>query len=370
MNSEIERWIATWLDSASERGYQNAFVTTLLLDGHEILISTSHNSMELGKDVVTRTPDGKVHAFQLKGNPSARYSMHDYQSGLGQILQLVNTPVSPALTGKSSIDHIPTIVTNGQVTEDVQAAINLFNQIPDTEKLNKNNLSVISRGTILSRMYLHARGIWPTNISGELAILKFLSMSGDAELDVDLLGDLVRSVLRWEEEASERAAGERIAGTCLITNIILSRWSESGNIFEMSKGLVILLIHLYCYLDGHRTRSKIVDRVLSDLRRTLFAKIDIFTTFISERSQSLVKKNIYAECPFCHSRKMQIYGLIAGGMIEKSRLGRAVRDMDAADIFRKKVDFRPYVWPDGWGYDASFSVDGYLERKFKRKSAG
>jgi hypothetical protein len=64
----IERLVEYWLDSASERSYQPAFVQILVSDGHRVLHSTRHSPIEFGKDVISIAPDGVPCAFQLKGN--------------------------------------------------------------------------------------------------------------------------------------------------------------------------------------------------------------------------------------------------------------------------------------------------------------
>ncbi len=68
----LERLIEYWLDSATERSYQPAFVQMLVGEGHQILHSTRHASIEFGKDIVSIAPDGVPCAYQLKGNPGGR----------------------------------------------------------------------------------------------------------------------------------------------------------------------------------------------------------------------------------------------------------------------------------------------------------
>lgn len=94
MNSEREKLIEIWLDSATERQYQFAFRNALLSAGFTILHDTSHTALELGKDILAVAPDGQLHAYQLKGNPGSRLLISQWQGLVAQINTLIYQPVS------------------------------------------------------------------------------------------------------------------------------------------------------------------------------------------------------------------------------------------------------------------------------------
>lgn len=60
-----ERIVEDWLTRINERGYQAAFGQILAAAGDKVL-RISHGPYEHGKDVLTLTPAGEVHAYQLK----------------------------------------------------------------------------------------------------------------------------------------------------------------------------------------------------------------------------------------------------------------------------------------------------------------
>src|ERR1700691_1839390 len=122
MSSEREKLIEIWLDNAGERQYQFGFRNSLLTGGYTILHDTSHTALELGKDVLAFSPDRKLLAYQLKGNPGCRLTLSQWQQLIPQINTLVYQPVShPAV--KPGTAHTPVLVTNGEIHEDVLAAI-------------------------------------------------------------------------------------------------------------------------------------------------------------------------------------------------------------------------------------------------------
>jgi len=117
--------IEIWLDSAGERQYQFAFRNALLSAGYTILHSTSIR-LRLGKDILAIAPNGELMAYQLKGNPSGRLTISQWQALLPQINTLVYQPAThPAI--KAGTPHTPVLVTNGEIHEDVQSAIASYN---------------------------------------------------------------------------------------------------------------------------------------------------------------------------------------------------------------------------------------------------
>ena len=75
----LERLLEGWLDNATERAYQTPFCQMLVARGHKVIHNTRHAPTEFGKDVITVDPDGRVCAFQLKGNPSTRLTLHQFR---------------------------------------------------------------------------------------------------------------------------------------------------------------------------------------------------------------------------------------------------------------------------------------------------
>src|SRR3954471_23919489 len=85
-SSELVKWIEIWLDRAGERAYQPAFLSALTFHKYKIVHNTSHNSLELGNDVIARAPNGDLIAFQLKGNPGTRLTMGQWHEIYPQVI--------------------------------------------------------------------------------------------------------------------------------------------------------------------------------------------------------------------------------------------------------------------------------------------
>lgn len=77
----LERAIENWLDKASERSFQIPFCYMLSRQGYTIVHISSHNAMELGKDILAVDKSGTPCAFQLKGSNITMRLWRDEISG-------------------------------------------------------------------------------------------------------------------------------------------------------------------------------------------------------------------------------------------------------------------------------------------------
>lgn len=167
-SSEIVKWIEVWLDSAGERAYQGAFVSALAHHGYEILHNTSHNSLELGKDIICRSPEGLLLALQLKGNPGTRLTMSQWHGIYHQIMQLVTMPIARLLSGAVGAKHAPVLVTNGEIEEDLRSAIETFNSEFVPQYPNALPLQIWTRGNLIELFSAVAGSVWPADIPTQI----------------------------------------------------------------------------------------------------------------------------------------------------------------------------------------------------------
>jgi len=121
----LERLIDSWLDSASERSMQAPFCQMLLGDGHKVLQTTRHSPIEFGKDVVSVSPEGEIHAYQLKGHPGARLTQAHLRTMLPQLNELVELSIPDSrVQGRP---HKSFLVTNGEVAEEAHTWLASYN---------------------------------------------------------------------------------------------------------------------------------------------------------------------------------------------------------------------------------------------------
>ena len=196
-----ERLIEHWLDSIGERGYQAAFVQMLAGEGHTVVHSTRHSPIEFGKDVISVDADGVPCAFQLKGNPGARLTLTQWREIMPQITELVEQPI--VYPGIPDTPHKCFIVTNGEVDEEVQRAVDDLNRGYERRKLHPNQrVFVVSRGTLLKWTNKHAGDYWPDDFSVHEKLIKMYNVDGREPPDLELFSEAFRRILRLSNEAT------------------------------------------------------------------------------------------------------------------------------------------------------------------------
>jgi hypothetical protein len=311
VSSEREKLIEIWLDNAGERQYQFAFRNALLSAGHTILHNTSHTALELGKDVLAVAPDGTLFAYQLKGNPGGRLTISQWQELLPQINTLVYQPIShPSV--KAGTRHMPVLVTNGEIHEDVYAAITSYNAglVPNQPAIKP--LQTIARGQLLKQILSSADTLWPVEVKLQRDILNVFTAPGDDELPMEQFVSILANILKG------KYTDIAIPSVHLVTAILASNWIERKNYFELIKMYSLIAVASICYqARWTRQRAKdkrFIEKIVFDLRAHIKGFIADIIENYSDRP--LINDHIFNEFAYYHPRKKMISGVLSAAVLD------------------------------------------------------
>jgi hypothetical protein len=310
MSSEKEKLIEIWLDSAGERQYQFAFRNAVLFSGETVLHDTSHTSLELGKDLITRAASGEINAYQLKGNPGSRLTISQWHELIPQINALVYQPITLPGVKKREL-HQPYLVTNGEIHEDVHAAIDAYNARLASAAPAVKPLKTIARGELLGMLLKAADVLWPVDISLQRDVLNIYALDGDDVVPLQLFCSMLFGILKMGGD--DRYSAAAIPAAHLITSILSSRWIEKENYFEVLKLYTMLCVASACYAERwsktRRKEHKYIDQILSDVRAIL---ISFVRHLKKEYSRGLLlNSSIFSEFSYYHPRKKMISGVLS-----------------------------------------------------------
>ena len=189
-----EKLIEHWLDSIGERGYQSAFLQILVGEGHTIVHSTRHTPIEFGKDVITIDSSGTPCAFQLKGNPGSRLTLSQFREIKAQLTELIEQPI--VYPGIPPTPHKCFLVTNGEVEEEVQRAIDDLNRNLDRRRFSRNQrLEIVSRGQMLAWAIKHSGDFWPSDFSVHEKLIQMYNVDGRDQPNMELLSSALDAIL-------------------------------------------------------------------------------------------------------------------------------------------------------------------------------
>jgi hypothetical protein len=310
MTTEREKLIEIWLDNATEREYQFAFRSALLFSGYNVIHNTSHTSLELGKDVIALAPNGEIQAYQLKGNPGGRLTISQWHLLIPQINALVYQPINHPNIDPQKI-HQPFLVTNGEIHEDVAAAIVSYNQRAAASQPPSKPLKTIARGELFKIIVDHAAKLWPADLNLQRQILNILASDGEDVAPQDAYCKLIWSVLGIHDEKNKFKM-ERVAAAHLITSIIVQNWQKKNNLFEVVRIYILLYGAVSAYVEKAGLKEKAAAHFFQEIefniRETLLNFIDWVRR---EFDGKPLGDNILIEFSYFHLRKRMLMGLFS-----------------------------------------------------------
>jgi len=228
----LDRLLEHWLDNASERSYQAPFCQMLIARGHRIVHSTRHSPIEFGKDVISIASDKVPCAFQLKGNPGSRLTLIQFREIQGQLIQLATQPIIyPGVS--RNIRHRCYLVTNGEVDEEAQKALEEVNLGLEANGYGSNRIEIWARGQLLEMAKTLGPSLWPSEISDLNALLKVLVIDGRENFPAADFHGIFKKVLLLEQQKQPKAKSDairrRVASAAVLTGLSLGRFSQASN---------------------------------------------------------------------------------------------------------------------------------------------
>lgn len=290
----LEKLIENWLDSAGERTYQAVFCQMLTKQGYAVIHSTRHCPIEYGKDVIAIHPDGTPCAFQLKGNGGSRLTLTQFRNIQPQLFELINQQIEHPAVSKEK-QHRSYLVTNGEVEEEVQQAV---------EQLNANNvrsgfperiIQIIARGQLLSWAKELDVSLWPSELEDTKKLFEILTHKGNELFPVKHLHLLLHELLVLDIDAPKLKVDDffrRANSAALLTAICLSPFSKTNNHFAIITAWTMFAV----YLIGSAERSDHASKIASIL--ALAEKV------ILDGLVDLMKEVVYRESPLAEGDKL------------------------------------------------------------------
>ena len=159
--------------------------------GHNVIHSTRHTPIELGKDIVTIDSDGQPCAFQLKGNPSGRITANAFGELIPQLDQLTTLAIQHP--SAPNTPHKSYFVTNGLLDEDAQLSLNALND--GYRQRGHGGIELIERRTLLRWSTDLGPELWPSEVTELNDLLGLLVLDGTDQLPIKRLHQLMTSVL-------------------------------------------------------------------------------------------------------------------------------------------------------------------------------
>jgi hypothetical protein len=273
-----ERLLEGWLDSASERSYQGPFCQVLSAQGYAVLHSTRHSPIEFGKDVIAVAPDGTPCAYQLKGNPGGRLTHAQFREISPQLIELATQAI--VYPGCPTGPHRSYLVTNGNIDEEVQRAIDDVNRNFAQRGLG-SHIEIIARGRLLD-WFKQCADFWPTEIPDLHRMFKLLASVGNEQPPLGLLHELLSATLLLDPGTDEHKRGaaeirRRITSAALILAVCVRAFSQRDNHYAVVAAWVLYVTYAVatCERHGHDPTKIAASSVAIGMETILRALVDL-----------------------------------------------------------------------------------------------
>ena len=293
----LEKLIENWLDSASERSYQPVFCQMLAKQGYTVIHSTRHGPIEYGKDVIAIAPDGVPCAYQLKGNPKARLSLSQHREIRPQLDEMLNQRIEhPALS--HHVPHRSYLVTNGEIEEEVQQAIEQSNAANKRDGYPHRKLETIARGQLLAWAKTLDVSLWPAEIEETKFLLEIITHDGAAIFPIDKFHCLMSDLFKLETEAPALKRAEfarRLASGALLTAVALTPFSQASNHWAIISGWTAFASYLISGAAKHDIDDAAIEDTLSFIETEIFDTAFDLAGEIVERPEFLAEGDGLAE---------------------------------------------------------------------------
>lgn len=223
--------------------------------GYKVLHLTRHCGMEHGKDVIAIDQDGNVCAYQLKA-VERKVKLKQWIEELNpQLMQLVFTPVSHPSVPTSTAHHKSFFVTNGELEEEVSAAIKAFNDDWVAKGHPHYSVNPILKGDLLKWANELKSDFIPVEVTDLKSLLEFFLSDGKTILEKDKFNSLLFShfnVGKLKVKALKRI----VSSGAMLCSLAISKFEEQSNHIAVIEAWVIYLAHVFWLIDGHGVQQK------------------------------------------------------------------------------------------------------------------
>jgi len=189
----------------------------LAAEGETVLYVSTHGPFEKGKDLVTRTADGEIRAYQLKAGD---IGLAEWRDIYGEIVNLVELAIE--LPGTAPVtDFVPYLVTNGEMTDPVLEQVRVANLGWQGRGVGKP-LRVVQKGELFDRFRASHGAYLPHELADFRTFLELILRDGSAPAEKEKAAQLIEHVLPREPERENALSIARAAASTVLLAAYIS----------------------------------------------------------------------------------------------------------------------------------------------------
>jgi hypothetical protein len=242
-----ERLIEDWLAKIGERGFEVPFSQVLVTKGHKAL-RMGHSPIEHGKDIITRDPKGRLHAYQLK---QGSVGLKEWEKIRPQVVALVESGIDHPNVGNERFQ--PWLVVSGEFSAPVLSRISADNLT--WKRRGLPTLKVIAGKELLADFSALSTDFWPAELPEIKAFISLYQNAGAAFIDKAAYSTFCLGLLKGGGRVKAEVA-RRISSLNIFANYLLSNAYAAENHWAVVEGWTVVSSHIAWIAAKHRLSKK------------------------------------------------------------------------------------------------------------------
>jgi hypothetical protein len=357
-----ERLIENWLTNVNELGYQLAFGQVLLSQDYTILHMSRHGRGEHGKDIIARARTGEVFTFQLKGGD---IDLPSWRAIRGEVEELVRLPARRA--GHRTItEHIPVLVTNGEVVGDAMDNIEYFAET--WERAGAPRLQVWQKGEVF-KMFLDAHGSFlPKELPNFRRFVELFVANFSERIDRPRFARMVWDITQeFALEGKKTKSIRTIDSLILLSYYILQQYEEAENWISAAEGWSLVASHVMYVATKDRLPPKLYKPALDLCWLGLRRNLDRFEAEVLSRDNLLESRFSFAEPAVYGPRTTLVLGWLAASTMCKFLDGEEIDSAAVTRVFKREGRRLHFLTEADWPCVVAMSL--YFDRFIETRQA-
>ena len=261
MSGFVERVVEDWLINSDERSYQLPFASYLRKLGHKVNYVSSHGALEHGKDIISTSPERKMHAYQLK---AGNINLTSWRKIEGEVREAATVPVNIPDHARRVVDRAFLALT-GRVSDPVRDQIALIND--DHVKRNYAAIEIMELPELVGAFTDVFESFFPATVAPLHDLVRLYLANGRGPQDKNTLFTVLQTVVG--NPSGPPTAARALSNLMVAAEFAAAPYRRSENHISVIDTWVIAACHILRLARRLPLRSRYWDQPLVFCRQAI-----------------------------------------------------------------------------------------------------
>lgn len=348
MSGFVERLVEDWLINSDERSYQIPFASYLSKLGHKVNYVSPHGALEHGKDIISTSPERKMHAYQLK---AGNINLTSWRKIKEEVREAATVPVNIPGHARRVVDRAFLVLT-GHVSDPVRDQITLIND--DHVKRKYAVIEIMELPDLVTGFTDVFESFFPATVAPLHDLVRLYLANGRGPQDKNTLFTVLQTVVG--NPSGPRIAARSLSNLMVAAEFAAAPYRRSKNHISVIDTWVIAACHILRLARRLSLRSRYWEQPLGLCQQAIEAAAsDLLDEGFSR--DHFLEGDPLLDAAFSGHRKSLVLGYMGAIVNSRCIQGQEVRDHSAQllDVLHRECPLA--VWGEGaWNYHLNLAL--------------